>query len=248
MADKGVFLVTGGGRGIGASVARLAAERGYPVAILYRDNDAAASAVVAAIENGGGRAIAVKADVANEPSLLRAFESVDRFGRLEVLVNNAAITGKAGRLADLTLSTIEEVCRINVIGPFLASREAVRRMSTRNGGRGGAIVNVSSGASRTGSPNVWIHYAATKGALDSLTIGLAKEVAAEGIRVNGVRPGFIDTEIHAGRPPGQLEQMARLVPLGRIGKPLEVAQTILWLASHESSYVTGAIVDASGGL
>ncbi|HYN13367.1 MAG TPA: SDR family oxidoreductase [Burkholderiales bacterium] len=243
-----MFLVTGGGRGIGASIARLAAARGHHVAILYRENDAAAAALVKEIEKAGGRALALKADVGDEKSLVRAFETVDRAGPLDVLVNNAGITGKVGRLAELPGETLEEILRINVTGAFLASREAVRRMSTKHGGRGGAIVNVSSGASRTGSPGVWIHYAASKGALDTLTIGLAKEVAAEGIRVNGVRPGLVDTDIHAGRPPGQLEQMAQRVPLGRIGQPVEIAQAVLWLASKEASYVTGAILDASGGV
>jgi NAD(P)-dependent dehydrogenase (short-subunit alcohol dehydrogenase family) len=187
-------------------------------------------------------------DLGSEQSILRGYEAVDRFGRLQVLVNNAAITGPVSRLADLTSAALDEVLAVNVAGPFIAAREAVRRMSTRHGANGGCIVNVSSGASRTGSPGVWIHYAASKGALDTLTLGLAREVAAEGIRVNGVRPGITDTDIHASRPPGQLAQMAKAVPLGRIGAPEEVARTILWLASDEASYVTGALVDAAGGL
>jgi NAD(P)-dependent dehydrogenase (short-subunit alcohol dehydrogenase family) len=178
---------------------------------------------------------------------MRGFEAMDRLGKLEVLVNNAGISGAVGRFADLAAADIEQVIRVNVTGAFLASREAVKRMSKRHGGSGGAIVNVSSGAARSGSPGVWIHYAASKAALDTLTIGLAKEVAAEGIRVNGVRPGLIDTEIHATRPPGQLAQIAKGVPMGRIGAPEEIARTILWLASPEASYVTAAIVDAAGG-
>jgi NAD(P)-dependent dehydrogenase (short-subunit alcohol dehydrogenase family) len=248
MSHKGVFLVTGGSRGIGAAAARLAGVRGYPVAIFYRDNDAAADAVVRDIQRLGGRAMAARADVSQEASLLAGFEAVDRFGRLEVLVNNAGITGGVCRLADLSAETLMRVCQINIAGAFIAAREAVRRMSTRKGGQGGCIVNVSSGASQLGSPGVWIHYAASKGALDTMTIGLAKEVAAEGIRVNAVRPGIIDTEIHAGRPPGQLDQMAKSIPMQRIGTPEEIAHTILWLASPDASYVTAALLDARGGI
>jgi NAD(P)-dependent dehydrogenase (short-subunit alcohol dehydrogenase family) len=192
-------------------------------------------------------ALAIQADVGDERAVIRGFEAVDRLGKLEVLVNNAGISGAVGRFADLAAADIEQVLRVNVIGAFLASREAVKRMSKHHGGAGGAIINVSSGAARTGSPGVWIHYAASKAALDTLTLGLAKEVAAEGIRVNGVRPGLIDTEIHAARPPGQLAQMAKAVPMGRIGAPEEIARTIVWLASPEASYVTAAILDAAGG-
>jgi NAD(P)-dependent dehydrogenase (short-subunit alcohol dehydrogenase family) len=241
-ATKGVFLITGGSRGIGASTARLAAKRGYPVAIFYRSNEEAAGSV--ARETG---ATAVRVELADEESILRGFAAVDRLGRLEVLVNNAAITGPVGRLADTAAKTIDEVLRVNVAGAFLCCREAVRRMSKRSGGSGGVIVNVSSGAARGGSPNVWIHYAATKGALDTMTLGLAKEVAAEGIRVVGVRPGFINTEIHAGRPPGQLGEIVKGLPLRRLGEPEEIARTIVWLASPEASYITGAILDATGG-
>jgi NAD(P)-dependent dehydrogenase (short-subunit alcohol dehydrogenase family) len=240
--SQGVFLVTGGTRGIGAATARLAAERGYKVAVFYRSDHDAADRLATQIG-----ALAVQADVADEGALMRGFEAVDRLGRLEVLVNNAAVTGKIGRFADLTAADIEQVMRVNVQGPFIACREAVKRMSRKHGGQGGAIVNVSSGAARGGSPGTWIHYAGSKGALDTLTIGLAKEVAGEGIRVNGVRPGLVDTEIHAIRPPGQLEKMVKMVPMGRMGTPEEAARTILWLASAEASYVTGAIVDATGG-
>lgn len=239
---QGVFLVTGGSRGIGASTARLAAERGYRVAIFYRSNIDAADAV--ARQTG---ALAVQVDVGDEASIVRGFEAVDRLGKLEVLVNNAAITGPVSRLADVPAQAIEEVFRVNVGGAFIACREAVRRMSKRSGGSGGAIVNVSSGAARQGSPNVWIHYAASKGALDTLTLGLAKEVAAEGIRVNGVRPSFVDTEIHALRPPGQLKKIVKGLPLARLGTPDEVARAIVWIASPEASYVIGAILDATGG-
>jgi NAD(P)-dependent dehydrogenase (short-subunit alcohol dehydrogenase family) len=238
----GVFLITGGSRGIGAATARLAAERGYKVAFFYRSNTAAAEKLAQEIG-----ALAVQADVTDERAVMRGFEAVDRLGKLEVLVNNAGVTGAVGRFADLAASDIEQVMRVNVTGAFLASREAVKRLSTRHGGAGGAIVNVSSGAARTGSPGVWIHYAASKAALDTLTLGLAKEVAAEGIRVNGVRPGLIDTEIHAVRPPGQLAKIAKSVPMGRIGAPEEIARTIVWLASAEASYVTAAILDAAGG-
>ncbi|HET7672571.1 MAG TPA: SDR family NAD(P)-dependent oxidoreductase, partial [Burkholderiales bacterium] len=187
-----VCLITGGTRGIGAATARLAAERGYKVAVFYRSDHDAANRL--ATEIG---ALAVQADVGDEAALVRGFETVDRLGPLEVLVNNAAVTGGISAFRDLTAERIEEVLRINVTGPFLACREAVKRMSRKHGGQGGAIVNVSSGAARSGSPGTWVHYAASKGALDTLTIGLAKEVAGEGIRVNGVRPGLVDTEIHA---------------------------------------------------
>ena len=238
----GVFLITGGTRGIGAATARLAAERGYKVAVFYRSNAGAADALAAQIG-----AVAIKADIGDEAALMRGFEAVDRLGKLEVLVNNAGVTGNVGPFTSLDAKQIEDVLRVNVTGAFLASREAVKRMSRRHGGAGGAIVNVSSGAARSGSPGVWIHYAASKAALDTLTLGLAKEVAAEGIRVTGVRPGLIDTEIHAVRPPGQLAKLAKSVPMGRIGAPEEIARTIVWLASPEASYVTAAILDAAGG-
>ncbi len=179
---------------------------------------------------------------------MRGFEAVDRLGPLKVLVNNAATTGPVSRLADLPVSALQEVLAVNVTGAFVAAREDVRRMCTPKGGPRGSLRNVSSGASRTGSPGVWIHYAAAKGALDTMTLGLAREVGPEGIRVNAVRPGVTNTDIHAGRPPGQLEQMRKAVPLGRIGEPDEIARVILWLASDEASYLTGALVDAGGGL
>jgi len=210
--------------------------------VFYRSNSAAAEKLAREIG-----ALAVQADVTDERALMRGFEAVDRLGRLEVLVNNAGITGPVTRFSELQTGELEEVVRVNILGAFLASREAVKRMSKRHGGAGGAIVNVSSGAARSGSPGVWIHYAASKAALDALTLGLAKEVAGEGIRVNGVRPGLINTEIHAVRPPGQLGEIAKTVPMGRIGDPEEIARTIVWLASDEASYVTAGILDAAGG-
>ena len=248
MSERGVCLVTGGSRGIGAATARLAATRGYDVAITYRERADEAAAVVRDIEAAGHRALAIKGDIGVERDVVRAFAEADALGPLALLVNNAGIVGSVGRLEDVDASMLETLVRTNVVGAFLAAREAVRRMSTRRGGRGGSIVNVSSGASQLGSPNVWIHYAATKGAMDTMTIGLAKEVAGEGIRVNAVRPGIIDTEIHATRPPGQLETMRKAIPMQRVGTADEVAATILWLASDEASYVTAALLDVRGGI
>jgi NAD(P)-dependent dehydrogenase (short-subunit alcohol dehydrogenase family) len=249
VSERGVCLVTGGSRGIGAATARLAAQRGYAVAITYLARADEANAVVAGIVAAGGRALAVQGDVGVEADVVRAFAAADALGPLALLVNNAGIVGKVGRLEDVADGPmLESLFRTNVVGAFLAAREAVRRMSTRHGGRGGAIVNVSSGASQLGTPNVWIHYAATKGALDTMTIGLAKEVAPDGIRVNGIRPGIIDTEIHAARPPGQLDRMRLAIPMQRLGTAEEIAHAILWLGSDEASYVTGALLDARGGL
>ena len=245
---RGVCLVTGGGRGIGAATARLAAARGYPVAIFFREREAEAQAVVADIVAAGGTALAIRADVSDEAALVRGFVAADALGPLELLVNNAGIVGSMGRLETVTGAMLDTLVRTNIVGAFLAAREAARRMSTRHGGRGGSIVNVSSGAAQLGSPGVWVHYAATKGAIDTMTIGLAKELGGEGIRVNAVRPGIIDTEIHASRPPGQLEKMTQMVPLQRLGTVEEIANIILWLASDEAGYVTAALVDARGGL
>jgi NAD(P)-dependent dehydrogenase (short-subunit alcohol dehydrogenase family) len=247
MEKKGVFLVTGGSRGIGAAVALLAAKNGYSVAIFYREREDEASRVVYTIEAAGGRALAVRVDVSDETALLSGFESVDKFGHLQVLVNNAGVTGGISRLEDLSAATIEQVCRVNIVGTFLASREAVRRMSTRHGGSGGSIINVSSGASVHGTPNTWIHYAASKGAIDTLTIGLSKEVAQEGIRVNAVRPGVINTDIHEHRTVAQMMVLEKAIPMGRFGTPEEIAEVILWLASPQASYVIGTLLDARGG-
>lgn len=249
MSDRGVCVVTGGSRGIGAATAKLAASRGYAVLLTYKQRSAEADAVVASIESARGKAIAVQGDVGDEGDVVRAFEAADKLGPLTLLVNNAGIVGPVGRLEDVVGGAmLEALFRTNVVGAFLAAREAVRRMSTRRGGRGGSIVNVSSGASQLGTPNVWIHYAATKGAMDTMTIGLAKEVAIDGIRVNAVRPGIIDTEIHDARPPGQLEKMRQGIPMQRLGTAEEIAKTILWLASDEASYVTAALLDARGGV
>jgi NAD(P)-dependent dehydrogenase (short-subunit alcohol dehydrogenase family) len=245
----GVMIVTGGGRGIGAATARLAANRGYAVSIGFRSDEKSALGVVDAIRDAGGRAIAVRGDVASEADVIRLFdETTAQFGPLTALVNNAGILERQTRLDDMEAARFERVFATNITGAFLCAREAVRRMSTRHGGRGGVIVNVSSMASRLGSPGEYVDYAASKGAIDSLTIGLAREVAEEGIRVNAVRPGVIYTTIHAsGGEPGRVERVKGAVPMKRGGQPEEVARAILWLASDESSYSTGAFIDVSGG-
>jgi len=244
-----VMLITGASRGIGATTALLAAERGYAVALNYRREREAAQALVAQITAAGGKAGAFAADVANEEDVLRLFREVDQaFGRLDVLVNNAGILERQMRLEDMDLARLQRVFAVNVTGTFLCCREAVKRMARKHGGKGGSIVNVSSMASRLGSPNEYVDYAAAKGAVDSLTIGLAKEVAGDGIRVNAVRPGLIKTEIHAsGGEPGRVERLQSAIPLGRGGEAEEVARAILFLASDESSYSTGSFVDVSGG-
>lgn len=246
---ENVLIVTGGGRGIGAAVARLAAGRGYAVCISYLSNHAAAAEVVASITGKGGRAIAVQADVAVEEQVLRLFEQVDSaLGRLTALVNNAGILERQARVEDMDAARIARVFATNVVGSFICAREAVRRMSTRHGGKGGAIVNLSSRASRLGSPGEYVDYAASKAAVDTLTIGLAKEVAAEGIRVNAVSPGLIYTDIHAsGGEPGRVDRVKDAVPMQRGGYPEEVAQAVLWLLSDKASYTTGATIDVSGG-
>jgi NAD(P)-dependent dehydrogenase (short-subunit alcohol dehydrogenase family) len=246
---KPILLVTGGSRGIGAATARLAAARGYAVCLTYRSNAAAADAVVADIERACGEAIAVAADVASEADVLRLFETVDaRLGRLRALVNNAGILEQQTTLLAIDAGRLQRVLATNVIGSFLCAREAVRRMSTSHGGKGGAIVNVSSMAAKLGSPGEYVDYAASKGAIDSMTIGLAREVAAEGIRVNAVRPGVIYTDIHAsGGEPGRVDRVKTSVPMQRGGTAEEVAQAVLWLLSEEASYSTGAFIDVSGG-
>jgi NAD(P)-dependent dehydrogenase (short-subunit alcohol dehydrogenase family) len=242
-------LVTGGSRGIGAATALLAARKGYAVAVNYTRNEAAAEEVVRAIRAVGGRAIALQADVAEEPQVLEMFRQVDRqLGRLTALVNNAGVVDRPQRVDEMSLARLKRMFDINVIGSFLCAREAVKRMSTKHGGRGGAIVNVSSAASRLGAPGQYVDYAASKGAIDTFTIGLAKEVAAEGIRVNAVRPGLIETEIHAsGGLPNRVRDLAHQVPMQRGGTAEEVAQSIVWLLSPEASYTTMSLVDVSGG-
>lgn len=247
--NQQVLLITGGGRGIGAATTLLAAQRGYAVAVNYASNSLAADEVVRRIRADGGNAIAVQADVGDEAQVLAMFRKLDaRFGRLDALVNNAGVVDRQARVDEMSVARLERMFRINVIGSFLCAREAVRRMSTKHGGRGGAIVNVSSGASRLGSPGQYVDYAASKGAIDTFTVGLAKEVADEGIRVNAVRPGLIETGIHAsGGMPERAAALAPTVPMKRTGTPGEIAGAILWLLSAEASYTTMALLDVTGG-
>jgi len=248
MDDK-VMLITGAGRGIGAATALLAAERGYAVCINYlRDADSAA-ALQEKIERAGARAIAVAGDVSSEPDVLRLFEEADRrLGRITDLVNNAGIVDRGSRVEDMSAARLARMFAINITGSFLCAREAVKRMSKRHGGRGGAIVNVSSIAAKLGAPGEYVDYAASKAAIDTFTVGLAKEVGPDGIRVNAVRPGVIRTDIHlSSGDPARVERIGATAPLGRAGEPKEIARTILWLLSPEASYISGALVDATGG-
>ncbi|WP_412027179.1 SDR family oxidoreductase [Deinococcus yunweiensis] len=244
-----VLLITGGSRGIGAATARLAAQVGYAVGLSYRQDAGAAADVVQGIEAAGGRALAVQADVGVEADVERLFSAVqDTLGPLSGLVNNAGTLERQGRVDELDAARLTRIMTTNVIGSFLCAGAAVRRMSTRYGGAGGVIVNVSSRAAVLGSGGEYVDYAASKGAVDTLTVGLAREVAAEGIRVCGVRPGVIETDIHAlGGEPGRVARVAPGIPLGRGGTAEEVAQAIVWLLSPAASYVTGTLLDVSGG-
>jgi NAD(P)-dependent dehydrogenase (short-subunit alcohol dehydrogenase family) len=244
-----VILVTGGSRGIGAATAELAASRGYAVCVNYLHSEREAAEIVARIHGAGGNAIPVQADVSLEADVLRLFQKIDEtLGPITALVNNAGTLEQQSRVESMAADRIERVLRINVLSTFLCSREAVRRMSTARGGHGGAIVNVSSVAARLGAANEYVDYAASKAAVEALTVGLAQEVAAEGIRVNGVRPGFIYTDIHArGGEPGRVDRVKQFVPMRRGGQAAEVASAILWLLSDEASYSTGTFLDVSGG-
>ncbi|MBC7583098.1 MAG: SDR family oxidoreductase [Tardiphaga sp.] len=243
-----VVIITGGSRGIGRAAALKAAAAGFKVVVGYASNEAAANDVVAAIEATNGKAIAVKCDVGVEADILALFKSADAFGPLGALVNNAGIVGPSIRVEDMTAERITRMLAVNVTGSFLCAREAVKRMSTKHGGAGGVIVNLSSAAAKLGSANTYVDYAASKGAIDTFTVGLAQEVAAEGIRVVGIRPGLIDTEIHAsGGDADRARRLAHNVPMQRVGPADEVANAIVWLLSDEASYVTASILDVSGG-
>ena len=247
LTDK-VVIITGGSRGIGRATAIAAAARGFKICVGYASNEAAARHVVSAIEAKNGKAIAVKCDVGNESDILALFKAADAFGTLGALVNSAGIVGPTSRVDEMSAERIQRMMAINVTGSILCAREAVKRMSTRHGGKGGVIVNLSSVASKLGSPNTYVDYAASKGAIDSFTIGLGQEVAGEGIRVAAIRPGLIDTEIHAsGGEPDRAHRLSHTVPMKRVGTAAEIANAIVWLMSDDASYVTSAILDVTGG-
>ena len=247
VTDK-VAIITGGSRGIGRATSIAIAERGYRVCIGYASNEAAANKAVSAIEARNGKAIAVKCDVGEESDILALFKAADKLGVLGALVNNAGVVGPTSRVDEMSAERIQRIMAVNVTGSILCAREAVKRMSTRHGGKGGVIINLSSVASRLGSPNTYVDYAASKGAIDSFTIGLGHEVAGEGIRVAAIRPGLIDTDIHAsGGEPDRAHRLAHMVPMKRVGSAEEIANAIVWLMSDEASYVTSAILDVSGG-
>jgi NAD(P)-dependent dehydrogenase (short-subunit alcohol dehydrogenase family) len=245
----GMIIITGSGRGIGAATALLAAQKGYSVCVNYAGRSEQANQVVEAIHSKGGRAIAVQTDVSDEASIKAMFvTAIAELGPLTALVNNAGITGKIGRFADVDSQNLRRVLEVNIIGTMLCSREAVHRMSITSGGNGGAIVNVSSRAVQYGGPGEYVHYASSKAAVETFTLGLAREVASEGIRVNCVSPGMIETEIHAeAGDPGRLQRLVSQIPMHRAGKPEEVAAAILWLLSEEASYCTGSILAVGGG-
>jgi NAD(P)-dependent dehydrogenase (short-subunit alcohol dehydrogenase family) len=247
--SKKTMLITGGSRGIGAAVAIIAAQRGYAVAVNYASNKAAATQVVEQITNSGGDAFAIQGDVAKENDILNIFNAIDsRWGRLDALINNAGIVAVKARVDEMSLERLQTMFATNVVGSFICAREAIKRMSKKYGGDGGVIVNLSSAAARLGSPAEYVDYASSKGAIDTMTIGLSKELAGEGIRVNAVRPGLIDTDIHAsGGQPDRVERFVSMIPMQRGGTAQEVANTVIWLASDEASYVTGALIDVSGG-
>lgn len=246
---KRVLLITGGSRGIGAATALLAAQDGWAVAVNYASNQAAADQVVQAIQDAGGQAIAVQGDVADEAQILRMFATVDQqLGRISGLVNNAGVVDVTARVEDMSWQRLERMMRINVMGSMVCAREAIRRMSPRHGGQGGVIVNLSSVAARLGAPGQYADYAASKGAIDTFTVGLSRELAAENIRVNAVRPGVIDTDIHAsGGLPNRARDLASQIPMQRAGTAEETAQAIVWLLSDKASYVTGTCLDVTGG-
>ncbi|PJH87137.1 MULTISPECIES: SDR family oxidoreductase [Pseudomonas] len=248
-SQKPVILITGGGRGIGAATAMLAAEQGYDVVLTYIADQASALAVAEQVEARGARALAVRADNADPAQIAELFATVDlRFGRIDVLVNNASILAQQSRLEDLGFERMQRIFAVNTLGPMLCAQQATRRMAYRYGGRGGAVINVSSASARLGSPNEYVDYAASKGAVETFTTGYAKEVAREGIRVNCVRPGHIYTQMHAsGGEPGRVDRVKETIPMGRGGQPEEVARAILWLAGAEASFVTGTFLDVTGG-